>query len=257
MLLDGGLVVARTLVNGRTITRDLTRRSVDWYHVELDTHDIVLAEGAPAESYLDTGNRGMFGNADEPVTLHPLMESGQAARVARSCAPLWEDPAVVQPIWRRLAERAEQMGFASPAAAQVTDDPALTLEAGGQTYRPVHCRDGIYTFVVPALRAEVRLASRSTAPSRLEPWLGDQRRLGVAVRRIILRLDEDVQIIPADHPGLTKGWWAAESDGTTTWRWTNGAAQLAIQSLTPTVVEIETCIPKIYVIGEQKTRTAA
>jgi collagen type I/II/III/V/XI/XXIV/XXVII alpha len=257
MLLDGGLVLARALVNGSSITRDLTRRSLDWYHVELDTHDILLAEGAPAESYLDTGNRGMFGNADGPVTLHPLMQTGQAARTARSCAPLWDDPAVVQPIWRRLAQRAEQLGFASPGALRVTDDPGLTLEAEGRTYRPAHCRNGVYTFVVPALLGEVRLASRSTAPSRLQPWLGDERRLGIAVRRVTLRQGKDVQIIPADHPGLTEGWWTVESDGSSIWRWTDGAARLAVQSRTPAVVEIETCIPKSYVIGEKSTLNAA
>jgi hypothetical protein len=256
MLVDGGLVVVRALVNGSSITRDLTRRSVDWYHVELDTHDIVLAEGAPAESYLDTGNRGMFGNADGPITLHPLMQIGQAARAARSCAPLWDDPAVVRPIWQRLAQRAEHLGFASPAAPRVTDDPDLTLEAAGRMYRPVHCRDGVYAFVLPALRGEVLLASRSTAPSRLQPWLGDERRLGIAVRRIILRHDEDIRIIPADHPGLTEGWGTVETDGTAIWRWTNGAARLAIQSSSPTVIEIETCISKTYIISEQSTWTA-
>jgi hypothetical protein len=33
----------------------------DYVHVELDRHDILLAEGLPAESYLDTGNRAAFG----------------------------------------------------------------------------------------------------------------------------------------------------------------------------------------------------
>jgi hypothetical protein len=27
------------------------------YHIELETHDILLANGAPAESYRDGGNR--------------------------------------------------------------------------------------------------------------------------------------------------------------------------------------------------------
>ncbi len=28
-----------------------------YYHVELPHHDVLLAQGLPAESYLDTGNR--------------------------------------------------------------------------------------------------------------------------------------------------------------------------------------------------------
>ncbi len=35
---------------------------VVFWHVELERHGILLAEGAPAESYLDTGNRRQFGN---------------------------------------------------------------------------------------------------------------------------------------------------------------------------------------------------
>ncbi len=61
-LLEGVLVAARYLVNGRSI-RQLPRvDTIAYYHIELDRHDIVLAEGAPAESYLDTGNRACFAN---------------------------------------------------------------------------------------------------------------------------------------------------------------------------------------------------
>ncbi|MBC7635283.1 MAG: hypothetical protein H7251_06745, partial [Acetobacteraceae bacterium] len=31
-----------------------------WHHIELTTHDVVMAENLPAESYLDTGNRSAF-----------------------------------------------------------------------------------------------------------------------------------------------------------------------------------------------------
>jgi serralysin len=30
---------------------------VTYYHIKLDRHDLLLAEGLPAESYLDTGDR--------------------------------------------------------------------------------------------------------------------------------------------------------------------------------------------------------
>ena len=68
---DGMLIPARLLRNGATIVREDRLRAVRYFHVELDRHDIVLAEGLPAESYLDTGNRGVFENADEPLVLHP------------------------------------------------------------------------------------------------------------------------------------------------------------------------------------------
>ena len=61
MLVDGVLVPAHLLVNGRTIVEERWT-VVTFYHVELDRHAILFAEGAPAESYLDTGNRAQFGN---------------------------------------------------------------------------------------------------------------------------------------------------------------------------------------------------
>ena len=32
-------------------------------------HDVILAEGLPCESYLDTGNRAAFGNGGDAVEL--------------------------------------------------------------------------------------------------------------------------------------------------------------------------------------------
>jgi hypothetical protein len=52
-LIDGVLVAARYLVNGHSIRQLPAIDTVHYYHVELDQHDIVLAEGAPAESYHD------------------------------------------------------------------------------------------------------------------------------------------------------------------------------------------------------------
>ena len=68
----GVLVPVKHLINGRTIVREVVA-SIEYFHVELDRHDIILAEGLPAESYLDTGDRGSFQNAGVPVVLHPDM----------------------------------------------------------------------------------------------------------------------------------------------------------------------------------------
>ena len=37
-------------------------QEVTVYHIELETHDVLLANGAPAESYRDNGNRWLFQN---------------------------------------------------------------------------------------------------------------------------------------------------------------------------------------------------
>ncbi len=61
MLVDGVLVPGHLLVDGDAVTEERWRR-VTFFHVELGCHAILSAEGAPAESYLDTGNRAQFGN---------------------------------------------------------------------------------------------------------------------------------------------------------------------------------------------------
>ena len=62
LFIDGLLVPAGLLANGETIRCEPDGGAVTYYHVELDAHGVLLAEGAPAESYLDTGNRRQFAN---------------------------------------------------------------------------------------------------------------------------------------------------------------------------------------------------
>ncbi len=66
----GKLVSAMHLVNGKSIVQLFDMPSFQYFHVELQQFDILLAEGVPAESYVDTGNRNMFQNAYE-VALNP------------------------------------------------------------------------------------------------------------------------------------------------------------------------------------------
>ncbi len=63
MLADGVLIPIRYLMNGCTIVQEAADE-VTYYHVELASHDVLLAEGFPCESYLDTGNRSAFAATD-------------------------------------------------------------------------------------------------------------------------------------------------------------------------------------------------
>jgi hypothetical protein len=36
---------------------------IEYFHIELDSHDVILAEGALSESFIDDDSRGMFHNA--------------------------------------------------------------------------------------------------------------------------------------------------------------------------------------------------
>jgi hypothetical protein len=86
VLVDDVLIPVKLLENGGTVRRAAHRGVIDYFHIELDGHDVVVAEGLMVESYLDTGCRGMFDNGGGVVTLHP--DLSRLARDALGCAPL-------------------------------------------------------------------------------------------------------------------------------------------------------------------------
>ncbi|GAN79176.1 parallel beta-helix repeat (two copies) [Acidocella aminolytica 101 = DSM 11237] len=70
LFLEGVLIPVKYLMNGDSITQFRCAR-ITYYHVELAWHDIILADGLPAETFLDTGNRGVFANGGKTSELHP------------------------------------------------------------------------------------------------------------------------------------------------------------------------------------------
>jgi len=69
--LDGILIRASNLVNGVTIVADARPEALSliYLHIELDTHEAILAEGLAVESYL-RDNPDAFDNMDEYVRLY-------------------------------------------------------------------------------------------------------------------------------------------------------------------------------------------
>lgn len=226
VLLDGVLVPVELLINGASIVRDTACRTVTYFHVELDTHDVLLSEGLATESYLDTGNRSFFANAEGPVQLHPHL--GPVTRTDASCAPFAIDPATVEPLWQRLLGRTAALGGPVPERNDTTRDPDLHVMIGGRRLNPVSHVNGRAVFILPASEQPVMLVSRSAVPSDARPWLGDHRDLGVMVARLTRHgLDGARHPIPLDHADLNTGWWAPEWHGKDTLRrWTNGRAVL-------------------------------
>ena len=104
MFLDGVLVPAGQLVNGSTIRQEPDCQLVHYIHLELIRHDIVLAEGAPSETFLDDDSRGMFHNAREYDALYP-----GAPAPGGFCAPRVESGFALEAIRRRLAAVAGAM----------------------------------------------------------------------------------------------------------------------------------------------------
>lgn len=98
MFIDGFLVPALHLVNGRSILQIERPETIRYIHVELESHDLLLAEGAPSESFLDDGSRRMFHNAEEYRILYPDLSD----RPPQYCAPRLEGGAELDTIHRRL-----------------------------------------------------------------------------------------------------------------------------------------------------------
>ena len=104
MFLDGVLIPARALVNGCTVVQETAMARVEYVHVELDSHDVVMAEGVPSESFVDDDSRMVFHNATEYFALYP----DQPFNHAEYCAPRIEHGLQVEAVRTRLAERARR-----------------------------------------------------------------------------------------------------------------------------------------------------
>ena len=71
LMLNGVLVQAGALVNGTTIARETAMpERFTYFHVELDDHALILAEGVPAETFVDNVTRRRFDNFAEFEALY-------------------------------------------------------------------------------------------------------------------------------------------------------------------------------------------
>lgn len=207
MLLDGVLVPARALVNGTTITTAPDVAEPHYFHVELDSHDVLLAEGAAAESWLDVGNRGMFANAPVPF----LVPAPEPTPAARACAPVVDGGPLLAAVRDTLAARAAELGDAAREEVLILDAPGAH-----------------YALVRPGSSA-LRLASPGVLGD------GDQRRLGATVTAILV----NGEALALDDARLVRGFHVAEDHGGHLLRWTDGDALIALGAEgAPRVVEV-------------------
>ena len=109
LYLDQRLVQARHLVNGRSIAAIAGLATIDYYHVELARHDVIYAEGAAAETFVDCGSRGIFHNAASFAALYPH----DSAPPWTFCAPMLERGRRLAALQKRLLARAVAIGFSA------------------------------------------------------------------------------------------------------------------------------------------------
>ncbi len=165
-------ILAGHLINGATIAQ-IEVDEVSYWHVELDSHDILLANNLPAESYMAMANRGFF---EERRGLLPANEEGRERTHADFCRPVVLDGPVLAFARQRLMTRAEAIGW---TRSFETD---LHLVVDGEVRRPL-CEGDAAVFLFPASARDVRLKSNTFIPDLLGG--GDSRPLGVALTGLV------------------------------------------------------------------------
>ncbi|RIA46327.1 Hint domain-containing protein [Hephaestia caeni] len=210
---EGVLVPVVHLVNGATIVQEDVEQ-IRYYHVELDAHDVLLAEGLPCESYLNDGNRFSALNASEFTELYGRIDP---VSWDDACAPLVADGPQLAAIRQRLLAEAEAQGWAR------CEEPGLVIEADGVTILPEELGGSTWRFAVPAARSVV-LRSNAGVLADVMPELADRRTLGVAVSG--LRVNGAV--LDLEDAAFGRGFDDIERHETIAWRWTDGAASLVL-----------------------------
>jgi hypothetical protein len=211
---DGALIPISALLNGVSVAQ-VARDRVEYWHVELNAHDVILAEGLPAESYLDTGNRTAFANGGAFVEAHPDF---QPRHWAETCLPLvTQGPAVVA-VRARLLARLFEQGYSldRQAEAHVVID--------GRRIEPIRLSQKRLSFLLPAGGREITLRSKTFVPAQADACNADWRELGLAVGR--LWIDGEAVSLDRDE-ACGSGWRPAECEsGRFQRRWTHGAVRL-------------------------------
>ena len=100
---DGGVLVeAKDLVNGVSIVRAERIEHVEYFHIELETHDVIVAEGALSETFIDDDSRSLFHNAHEYRRIY----AEEQVAPAHYCAPRVDEGYELETIRQRIAQRA-------------------------------------------------------------------------------------------------------------------------------------------------------
>jgi len=209
---EGVLMPASALVNGATVTQEMVDK-VTYWHVELDSHDVIWADGLPTESYLDTGNRTGFENGGAFIEAHPDF---RPKHWAETCVPLVTSGPEVENTKGRLLSRAKSMGHTTTA------DHDVHIVADGRRIDPINLDNRRWAFALPAECRGISMVSRTFIPCHTNPKSGDGRSLGLCVNR--LQVDGTDVDLKGDLS--SQQWSHLESYSGHIQRWTTGRITL-------------------------------
>ncbi len=219
LLLRGVLVPVKLLVNGATILRERGCVAVTYFHVELDRHDILVAENVAVESYIDTGNRMMFEHSIGTPRRNPVFGRGTQWD-ASAYAPLCLGGATLRQIRRELHERAGALGY---VARTLTD---IALWAGSGKLARIGGADAYPAFRLAGEGGRIAIRSPRFVPAEFSEGsdsdeAADERLLGIALRAIQL----DGAVLPVRRLAISGFYPRAEDDIAD---WTDGNAEIKV-----------------------------
>jgi glycosyltransferase involved in cell wall biosynthesis len=192
----GVTVMAGLLVNGATIVRTAAAERLTYFAIELDSPDTLFAEGVAIRCH---------GGASAGEWPTPPNDELEAVRV-------------------RLLTHTERLGFTT------TGDPGLQVIAMDQRLPPDQQDGRRYLFRLPGGLSKFSLVCRTFVPNEAQPFVGDNRRLGVPVIRLQLYDGQTLHEIDLDDPSHA-GLHLPEELGGLNWRWTDGDARICFPDL--------------------------
>ena len=122
---NGLLIPVKHLINRHSITeyQSSDLYILQYYHVELSSHDVIFAEGAPVETYQANANRQAFDNAEEYFERYGVEDSPMApfapiislnggrqelwSRIRSVVSPIYDRRRPLDVIRDEIADRAE------------------------------------------------------------------------------------------------------------------------------------------------------
>ena len=250
LFFDGKFVPARMLVNGRSIFFDKSITSYDYYHIETESHSVIMADGMLTESYLDTGNRNTFSQKGNVVSIG----SSRNLSWNDAAAPLTVSRETIELLFRKIERRADKAGFALQAEARpLTNESNLHLTTDtGAVIRPARENNGRVMFMIPSGVESVRIVSNASRPCDvIGPFIDDRRSLGILVGTVTLFESNRTRTLTDHlHDAQLSGWNNVEEG---TMRWTSGNALLSLGKRAPgalAVMAIEVRAAGPYVLDE-------
>jgi len=205
------MIDAQRLVNGATITRAPVDE-IDYWHVELERHDVLLANDLPAESYLAMGNREFFVD-------RAGVDRGSDYGDADFCRPRANDGPVLAAVRAQLEAQALRLGY----RAEIDPEPRLVVD--GVDVASIGA-EGVAVFLAPKSAQDVRLVSSSFVPCDDLGLNDDARRLGLCVYGLSLSDGRVANQIALTDRALADGFFAEEGADGCDWRWTRGEMAL-------------------------------